>query len=54
MQVCKKDSIVSSKEVKILDPSNGNQGSLYPIHNVEVKRWEKNGRLWFSHKAGEE
>jgi len=54
MQVCKKDSIVSSKEVKILDPAYGNQGSLYPIHNVEGKRWEKNGRLWFSHKAGEE
>jgi len=23
---------------------------LCPIHNVEMKRWEKNGKVWFSHK----
>ena len=35
-------------------PSNGdNQGSWCPIHNVEMKRWEKNGRAWFSHKDGD-
>ena len=21
-----------------------------PVHNVEMKRWEKNGKVWFSHK----
>jgi hypothetical protein len=21
-----------------------------PIHNVEMKRWEKNGKIWYSHK----
>ncbi len=22
---------------------------IYPIHQVEMKRWEKDGRIWFSH-----
>ena len=36
-------------------PSNGgNHASWCPIHNVEMKRWEKDGRVWFSHKAGDE
>ena len=34
-------------------PSNGNS-SWCPIHNVEMKRWEKNGRTWYSHKVGSE
>ena len=35
-------------------PSNGgDHGSWCPIHNVEMKRWEKNGRIWFSHKDGD-
>jgi len=35
-------------------PSDGsNNGSWCPIHNVEMKRWEKDGRIWFSHKAGD-
>ena len=21
-----------------------------PVHNVEMRRWEKNGKVWFSHK----
>ena len=33
--------------------NGGNQGSWCPIHNVEMKRWEKNGRAWFSHKDGD-
>ena len=40
-------------------PENGNNqangdnhSSWCPIHNVEMKRWEKNGRAWFSHKSG--
>jgi hypothetical protein len=34
--------------------NGGNRGSWCPIHNVEMKRWEKDGRVWFSHKAGEQ
>ena len=22
-----------------------------PIHNVDMKRWEKDGRIWYSHKT---
>lgn len=35
-------------------PANGNgSGSahLCPIHGVEMKRWEKDGRIWYSHKV---
>lgn len=35
-------------------PANGNgNGSthLCPIHGVEMKRWEKDGRIWYSHKV---
>jgi hypothetical protein len=36
-------------------PSNGdNQSSWCPIHNIEMRRWEKNGRVWFSHRMGDE
>lgn len=32
---------------------NGNGASHFcPIHGVEMKRWEKDGRIWYSHKAG--
>jgi hypothetical protein len=35
--------------------SNGGQKTSWcPIHNVEMKRWEKNGRVWYSHKSGDE
>jgi len=37
--------------------SNGNHAEtnaegtkVCPVHNVEMKRWEKNGKVWFSHK----
>ena len=33
--------------------NGGDHGSWCPIHNVEMKRWEKNGRVWFSHKEGD-
>jgi hypothetical protein len=26
---------------------------LCPIHNVAMKRWEKDGRVWYSHKNGD-
>ena len=36
----------------VLFPSNGNGNvHLCPIHNVEMRRWEKDGRVWFSHKT---
>jgi hypothetical protein len=33
--------------------SNGSNqdGSWCPIHNVAMKRWEKDGRVWYSHKV---
>jgi len=33
--------------------NGGNNGSWCPVHNVEMKRWEKDGRSWFSHKDGD-
>lgn len=41
-------------------PSNGNDNgngkqnpseNFCPIHEVEMKRWEKNGKVWYSHKV---
>ena len=39
--------------------TNGNNGNGHdrgwcPIHDCEMRRWEKDGRVWFSHKAGDE
>jgi hypothetical protein len=34
--------------------NNGHDRSWCPIHECEMKRWEKDGRVWFSHKAGDE
>lgn len=33
---------------------NGNYGnpSWCPIHHCEMRRWDKDGRTWFSHKEG--
>ncbi len=31
---------------------NGNgTANVCPIHNVEMKRWERDGKVWFSHKS---
>lgn len=27
------------------------ESHMYPIHNVEMKKWEKNNKIWYSHKA---
>jgi len=32
------------------DNVNGNV-HICPIHGVEMKRWEKDGKVWFSHKV---
>ena len=33
-------------------PSNEDGNAhLCPVHGVEMRRWEKNDRIWFSHKA---
>ena len=39
------------------EPSNGeahDERAWCPIHNVTMKRWEKDGRVWYSHKAGDQ
>ena len=42
------------------DPSNGNGNgndqdrSYCPIHQCSMRKWEKDGRVWFSHKVGDE
>lgn len=30
--------------------SDEGNSHLCPIHNTAMKRWEKNGRVWYSHK----
>ena len=45
-----------TKEFKHQDKdTNQNQNPGWcPIHQTEMKRWEKNGRVWFSHKVNGE
>ena len=31
-----------------------NDQALCPIHQCEMKRWEKDGRVWFSHKVDDD
>ena len=31
--------------------NNGHPANFCPIHQCEMKRWEKDGKVWFSHKA---
>lgn len=31
--------------------SNNDATNICPIHQCEMKRWEKDGRIWFSHKV---
>ena len=30
--------------------TNAEGTKVCPVHNVEMKRWEKNGKVWFSYK----
>jgi hypothetical protein len=36
-------------------PANGNNGNgsghVCPVHNVEMRRFEKEGKIWYSHKT---
>ena len=34
-------------------PANGNGSdpALCPIHNTQMKKWEKDGKVWYSHKT---
>jgi hypothetical protein len=36
-------------------PANGNNGNgnghMCPVHNVEMRRFEKEGKIWYSHKT---
>jgi len=35
----------------ILIKSNGNiKNPICPIHNIEMQKWSKNGRTWYSHR----
>jgi len=41
-------------EEPIASPANNAaEGHFCPVHGVEMKRWEKAGRVWFSHKNGD-
>jgi hypothetical protein len=31
---------------------NGHERNWCPIHECEMTKWEKGGRVWYSHKAG--
>jgi hypothetical protein len=33
--------------------ANGNNGHVCSVHNVEMRRFEKEGRVWYSHKTDE-
>lgn len=32
-------------------PESENQNPRCSIHNVPMRRWEKNGKVWYAHKA---
>jgi hypothetical protein len=34
--------------------NNGNDRSFCPIHSCTMRKWEKDGRVWFSHKVGDQ
>lgn len=38
----------SAKKVENI---SGEPPQICPIHQVEMKRWEKDGRIWYSHKV---
>jgi hypothetical protein len=42
-----------TNEVKKDETQNNNKDNpaWCPIHQCEMKRWDKNGRVWYSHKA---
>lgn len=46
----KSDSNNSKSNIQSGDPSDP-AASTCPIHNCEMRRFEKNGRAWFSHKT---
>ena len=47
-QVERKPKEGNKEELK----DNGNDNPAWcPIHQCEMKRWDKNGRVWYSHKV---
>ena len=36
------------------DASANHDASFCPIHQCEMRRWEKDGRIWYSHKVNGE
>jgi hypothetical protein len=52
----------TTESKSVIDQSNGSNGptgtngtnsnpAWCPIHQCEMKRWDKDGRVWYSHKA---
>jgi len=37
-----------------IKPDGKDNPAWCPIHQCEMKRWDKNGRVWYSHKADSE
>jgi hypothetical protein len=32
---------------------NGNDSHICPVHHIEMRKWEKDGKVWYSHKDGD-
>jgi hypothetical protein len=52
----KSNSNITKDKSNGTNGSNGNNGtndnpSWCPIHKVSMRKWEKDGRVWYSHKA---
>ena len=42
-----------SEHNQVNNQSSNKDDTWCSIHNVEMKRWEKDGRVWYSHKNGD-
>ena len=45
-----KDNGKHSGETVMVKPSGNGQNPICPLHGVEMTRWSKDGRTWFSHR----
>lgn len=48
---CENNSFHNRQSIST-NSNNPSSPNLCPIHQCEMKRWEKDGRIWFSHRAG--
>jgi len=37
----------------MVKPDGNSENPTCPIHNIEMQKWSKNGRTWYSHKLEE-